>query len=67
MALKSNNPKHAYFLDTPVVLMDTCALTWFAKHWEFPAAFDRVANNFLILIPTPVLYELAFGKPLSIS
>ncbi|MBX9347187.1 hypothetical protein K5M36_08805 [Chromobacterium vaccinii] len=67
MSLKSNNEQHQAYLDSPAVLMDTSALTWFAKNDGFPQLLNLVSDSYMILVPTPVLYELAFGTKDSVD
>lgn len=44
--------------------MDTCALTWFARQPpDGVEQFRYIVKNYHVLVPTPVLYELAFGVP----
>ena len=61
MPLLSNDKTYSYFLECPHLLMDTCALTWFTRHENGFELFHKVMQHYLILIPTPVLYEFAFG------
>ena len=61
MPLRSRRDFHNVFFEAPALLLDTCAITWFAKQDNGIALFDRTMARYRLLIPTPVLYELAFG------
>lgn len=61
MPLSSPSPHHSAFFETKTVLFDTCALTWFAKAPDGEVMLDQILASYRVLVPTPVLYELAFG------
>lgn len=61
MPLSSQADRDSPFFECPHLLMDTCALTWFAKNENGISLLYSVMQSYLLLIPTPVLYELAFG------
>ena len=42
-------------------MLDTCAITWYAQQPDGMSRFDSLFSAYRLLIPTPVLYELAFG------
>lgn len=61
MPFNSNNSRHLYFFQFPAIVFDTCALIWFAKKTNGLSLLNSVMSTYRILIPTTVLYELAFG------
>lgn len=61
MTLSSSTSRHAEYFETNSVLFDTCGFTWFATAPGGMDALDRVLSIYRVLVPTPVLYELAFG------
>lgn len=61
MPLSSSSEHHLAFFETKAVLFDTCALTWFAKTEAGMVMLDQILVTYRVLVPTPVLYELAFG------
>ena len=67
MALLSNNSKHALYFSVPAILLDTCALTWFANRGTGIDELNKIQAAYRLLIPTTVLYELAFGLPDSVG
>lgn len=66
MGLRSNNPSHNNYFKSRSIVMDTCAITWIAKELDGLEIFDILQKEYLLLIPTPVLFELAFGSPESV-
>jgi hypothetical protein len=63
MPLVCNDPEYKNFFKIPAVLMDTCGLTWFTRRPNGVHEFARICGSYVVLIPTPVMYELAFGLP----
>ena len=63
MPLSSTVAKQEHFFTFPALLFDTCGLTWFAERRNGIDELDALATCYLLLIPTPVLFELAFGTP----
>lgn len=61
MTLSSSITKHTHFFKFPALLFDTCGLTWFAARGSGIEELGAIARRYCLLIPTPVLYELAFG------
>lgn len=61
MPLTSSSDLHNYYFQFSSILFDTCGLNWFAKRPNGLSELNAVAGKFLLLIPTPVLFELAFG------
>ena len=61
MPLASNTPRHVVYFETNSALFDTCGFTWFATAPDGMASLERLLSTYRILVPTPVLYELAFG------
>jgi hypothetical protein len=63
MPLVCSDPTYKDFFKIPAVLMDTCGLTWFTRRPNGIHEFARICGSYVVLIPTPVIYELAFGLP----
>lgn len=61
MSLDSQVQRHAEYFEANSILFDTCGLTWFAKQPGGMATLQRVLLDYRVIVPTPVLYELAFG------
>ena len=62
MPISTNVPRAAAYIEDQALLFDTCAFTWFAKTDDNMTLLGRVTSQYRILVPTPVLYELAFGS-----
>lgn len=61
MPLRSSVPKHNAYFEQDVILLDTAAIIFFAKSEEGMRDFDALLSKYSFIVPTPVIYELAFG------
>lgn len=67
MPLTSSNPAHLPFLSVPVILIDTGALVWLNEQDNHIALLSSLLSKYSLVVPTPALYEFAFGQPHEIS
>lgn len=63
MPLSTNVPRANAYIQNRFVLFDTCGFTWFAESDERMYMLMGIINTYRVLVPTPVMYELAFGLP----
>lgn len=61
MALKSSAEKHDPYFEQCVITLDTSSLVAFSKMDEGVTKFNGLLGYYSFLIPTPVMYEFAFG------
>lgn len=58
---------HEWYFRVPAIVMDTCGVTWFLKHSDGIAELNLLSKSYSLIVPAPVLYEIGFGDPSTIS
>ena len=60
MSLGSTQPSQAIYFEAPAIMLDTSAIIWISDARGLQG-LDLLLSTFAVLIPTPAIYETAFG------